>query len=264
MPNTAQTRSPRWEAVVTNQGRRRYGVILLSGGLDSTTVATQAVQEGYELIALTVRYGQVHSRELDSARQVAERLGLTHRVVDVSFFRELAWYSALTNPTEFPMPEDRDAEEMSKDIPITYVPMRNTFLLSLASAFLESRVLDAVERNQVAPADVEAALFIAANAIDYSGYPDCRPEFYDSLAETLRLGSKIGMQYAIPFSIKTPLLQMSKGDIVREASRIDAPLALTWSCYEGGDRPCGRCDSCILRARGFEDADVPDPALSPR
>lgn len=241
--------------------RRSLGVVLLSGGLDSTTAATQAVQDGYELVAVTVHYGQVHSRELESASRVAERLGIEQQVVDVSFFRDLAWYSALTNPDEFPMPGDRSADDMTADIPITYVPMRNTFFLSLASAYLESRVLDVVERQHVAPARIEAAIFIAANAIDYSGYPDCRPEYYEGLAETLRLGSKIGTQYGIDFSVETPLLQMSKADIVRHAVEIGAPLDLTWSCYEGGDRPCGRCDSCVLREKGFEEAGVADPAL---
>jgi len=241
---------------------RKLGVVLLSGGLDSTTVATQAVRDGYELIAVTVHYGQLHSRELDSATNVAAALGLRHEVVNVSFFRRLAWYSALTSPDRFAIPEGRSAEEMALDIPITYVPMRNTFLLSLASAYLESHVLEALEIVGDPPDSVVAALFIAANAIDYSGYPDCRPEFYESLTETLRLGSKIGTQYGVPFTIETPLLQMTKAGIVRHAVAIGAPLNQTWSCYEGGSAPCGRCDSCLLRAKGFAEAGVADPALA--
>ena len=240
---------------------RKLGVVLLSGGLDSATVATQAVREGYELIAVTVRYGQLHDRELDSATDVASILGLRHQVVDASFFSQLAWYSALTNPDRFAMPSGRSAEEMAADIPITYVPMRNTFLLTLASAYLESNALKALEDSGGTPESVEAVLFIAANAIDYSGYPDCRPEFYASLAETLRLGSKIGTQYGVPFSIEAPLLQMTKAEIIRHAVAIGAPLEQTWSCYEGGSTPCGCCDSCLLRAKGFTEAGVADPAM---
>jgi 7-cyano-7-deazaguanine synthase len=246
---------------MTSDPQRKLGVILLSGGLDSTTAAAEAIRDGYELSAVTVHYGQKHGRELDSAAAVAARLGIVQRVVDVSFFRELAWFSALTNPDEFEVPDDRNAEEMATDIPITYVPMRNTFFLSLASAYLESEVLRVIEREGVAPESIRASIFIAANAIDYSGYPDCRPEFYDSVSETLRLGSKIGTQYGIPFMVETPLLHMSKSDIVHHAKALEAPLELTWSCYEGGDHPCGRCDSCVLRAKGFAEAGVEDPAL---
>ena len=240
---------------------RNLGVVLLSGGLDSTTVATQAVRDGYDLIAVTVHYGQLHSRELDAAASVAASLGLRQEVVDVSFFRRLAWYSALTNPDRFSIPAARTPEEMSADIPITYVPMRNTFLLSLASAYLESHVLQVLEGENASPESVRSALFIAANAIDYSGYPDCRPEFYESLASTLRLGSKIGTQYRVHFEIETPLLRMTKAEIVHHAVAIGAPIERTWSCYEGGAVPCGTCDSCILRAKGFAEAGVEDPAL---
>lgn len=240
---------------------RNLGVVLLSGGLDSTTAATQAVRDGYELIAVTVHYGQLHSRELDAAASVAATLGLRQEVVDVSFFRRLAWFSALTNPERFAIPAGRTPDEMADDIPITYVPMRNTFLLSLASAYLESHVLDVLETEGGSSDSVRAALFIAANAIDYSGYPDCRPEFYESLAGTLRLGSKIGTQHGVAFEIETPLLQMTKAEIVRHAVEIGAPLDQTWSCYEGGAAPCGKCDSCLLRAKGFAEAGVVDPAL---
>ena len=235
----------------------RLGVILLSGGLDSTTVAAMAVRQGYELSALTVHYGQAHSREVDSARAVAAALGIQHRVVDVSFFRDLAWYSALTHPEEFALPQDRTPEA---DIPITYVPLRNTFFLTLAAAFLESEALSRIERS--GQKDVEATIFVAANAIDYSGYPDCRPEFYQAAVETLRLGSKLGTQYGISFTVETPLIDKSKADIVRLAVEAGAPLAHTWSCYEGGARPCGRCDSCQLRAKGFAEAGVADPTLA--
>ena len=240
---------------------KRLGVILLSGGLDSTTVAVLAQRDGYELSAVTVHYGQAHSREVDAARKIAESLGIRHRVVDVAFFRDLAWYSALTHPDRFELPTDRILDAMSKDIPITYVPLRNTLFMTLGAAFLESEALWAIERDGTSPLALEVTLFIAANAIDYSGYPDCRPEFYATLGETLRLGSKLGTTYAVPFQIQTPLIDKTKADIVRLAVELRVPLELTWSCYEGGQTPCGRCDSCLLRAKGFDEAGLRDPAL---
>lgn len=241
---------------------RRLGVVLLSGGLDSTTVATLAQRRGYELTAVTVQYGQTHEREIEAARQVAGLLVLPHQVVDVTFFRDLAWYSALTHPEQYRKPLDRAAETMADEIPLTYVPLRNTFLLTLGAAYLESAALAALEGQAVPRAELDVALFIAANAVDYSGYPDCRPEYYCSAAETLRLGSKLGTQWNIPLRIETPLIDKSKADIVRLGTEIGAPLRHTWSCYGPGPQPCGRCDSCVLRARGFAEAGLADPALS--
>jgi 7-cyano-7-deazaguanine synthase len=240
---------------------KRLGVVLLSGGLDSTTVAAQACRQGYELSAVTVHYSQAHSREVRSAQSVAEALAIRHRVVDVTFFKDLAWYSALTHPEQFALPLDRTPEGMAQDIPVTYVPLRNTFFLTLAAAYLESEALRAIETKRATPANVQAALFIAANAIDYSGYPDCRPEYYQAVAESLRLGSKLGTQYGIPFHIETPLIDKTKAEIVRLAIEVGAPLEHTWSCYAGAERPCGRCDSCLLRAKGFAEAGLADPAL---
>ncbi len=239
----------------------RIGVVLLSGGLDSTTLAVHARDETDRLIALTLDYGQRQRLELDAARAVAEALKLDHRVVDVHFYRDLAAHSALTNADRFDLPSERDTAAMAGDIPLTYVPMRNTFFLTMAAAALESQVLHQIEENDVDAATIEPVLYIAANALDYSGYPDCRPEFYTAVAETLRLGSKIGTQYGLPFRIETPLIDKSKADIVRLAGKLDAPLHLTWSCYAAGPRPCGVCDSCLLRAKGFEEAGVLDPAL---
>jgi 7-cyano-7-deazaguanine synthase len=240
----------------------RLGLVLLSGGLDSTTVAAMALRQGFDLSAVTVHYGQAHAREVDAARRVAGALGINQRVVDLTFFRDLAWYSALTHPEQFALPAERSVEQMAADIPITYVPLRNTLFVTLGAAFLESEALDAIERRGVAPAQLEARLFIAANALDYSGYPDCRPEFYASVAETVRLGSKLGTQYGVTIQIETPLIAMSKAEIVRAAVEAEAPLEHTWSCYAGGDAPCGRCDSCLLRAKGFAEAGVTDPALA--
>ena len=241
--------------------QKRIGLVLLSGGLDSTTAAAWALAEGMTVTAVSFDYGQTHRRELSAAAAVAERLDLTHSTVDVSFYRDLAAHSALTNPDQIALPTERDAAEMADGIPSTYVPLRNTFFLTMAAAWLESTALRAIEEDGADPEQLEATLVIAANAIDYSGYPDCRPEFYDAIRESLRLGSKIGTQYNVPFSIATPLIEMTKSDIVRLARDLNAPIDVTWSCYDSGDTPCGRCDSCVLRAKGFSEAGITDPAL---
>jgi len=240
--------------------RRRLGVVLLSGGLDSTTAAAMVQREGVELSALTVHYGQSHARELGSARRIAEVLGIPHRVVDATFFGELASYSALTQPLQHTRPLDRTPGAMSDDIPVTYVPLRNTYLLTLAAAALESVALEAIESQGVDPTDLSAAIVIGANAIDYSGYPDCRPEYYRAATETLRLGSKLGTTYHVPITILTPLIEKTKADIVRLATELGAPIEHTWSCYGPGPSPCGRCDSCLLREKGFREAGLVDPA----
>ena len=239
-----------------------YGVSLLSGGLDSTTVTALAKDKTDHLAALTFHYGQTHSKEVDCAAVVAQTLGVPQELMDISFLGKVAWYSALTNPERFPVPEDRDAAQMGNSIPITYVPLRNTIFLSLAAAYLESQALHAIEMEGIPPAEVQAYLYMAPNAIDYSGYPDCRPEFFQKIGEALGYGSKLWTEYHVPLQIETPIIQMSKADIVRLGMELRAPLELTWSCYIGGDAPCGRCDSCILRANGFRDAGFPDPALS--
>ena len=239
----------------------RLGLVLLSGGLDSTTAAAWALDKGMKVSAVSFDYGQAHRQELDAATAVASRLGLSHSIVDVSFYRDLATYSSLTQPQTLSIPNDRSAAEMANGIPSTYVPLRNTFFLTMAAAWLESKALAEIEINGADTSSLEATLVIAANAIDYSGYPDCRPEFYTAIRESLRLGSKLGTQYGIPFKIATPLIDKSKADIVRLATRLNAPIDETWSCYTAGDTPCCHCDSCLLRARGFAEAGVDDPAL---
>jgi len=212
--------------------------------------------------AVSFDYGQTHRRELQSAKAVAQQMGLKHSVVDVSFYRELAAHSALTRPDAMALPTGRSTADMSAEIPSTYVPMRNTFFMTMAAAWLESEALSAIENDGVDPDRLSATLIIAANAIDYSGYPDCRPEFYSAIAESLRLGSKLGTQYGVPFSIATPLIEMTKADIVRLGLELNAPLDKTWSCYDAQDVPCGVCDSCLLRAKGFAEAGAADPALT--
>ena len=238
-----------------------YGVTLLSGGLDSTTVSAYARNQVDRLTALTFLYGQTHSKETRCAAEVAAFLRLAHVVVDISFFRDVAWYSALTNPELFPIPKARPAAEMGVSIPITYVPLRNTFFLALAGAYLESEVLNSIEVEERDPGEVKAHIYIAPNAIDYSGYPDCRPQFFDDAQRTLLQGSKLWNQYGVAMEIHTPIIHMSKRDIVRWAVELQAPLDRTWSCYEGGELPCGGCDSCQLRAKGFAEARVDDPLL---
>lgn len=238
-------------------------IVLLSGGLDSTTVATHAVREGHEVRALTIGYGQRHVRELRSARAVADRLEIPLLEIDASFYAGLASFSSLTSEDQA-VPEMRNLEAMSADIPNTYVPLRNTFFVTLAAAALESWLLEKIERDGADPATIGGTIYVGANAIDYSGYPDCRPEFYDAITEVLRLGSKVGTAYGLSMRIEAPIITMSKAEIVRYGMELGAPLELTWSCYAGLEWPCGACDSCLLRAEGFAAAGVSDPALAVR
>ena len=239
-----------------------YGVTLLSGGLDSTTVTAYAKDQVDDLAAITFRYGQSHSREVDCAVVIAGLMGIEHKVLDISVLSDVAWYSALTNPELFPAPSGREDEEIGYGVPITYVPMRNTIFVSLAAAFLESRVLYAIEAGGVAASRVSASVYVAPNALDYSGYPDCRPEFYEKMRQTLEFGSKLWTEYRVPIRVETPIIDLSKAEIAALGIRLGAPLEHTWSCYEGGEIPCGSCDSCILRARGFAEAGIPDPLLA--
>ena len=238
-----------------------YGVSLLSGGLDSTTVTAYAVSLCDDLTALTFQYGQSHSKEVDCAREIAGGLGIKHQLLDITFFREVAWYSALTNPDSFPIPKAHPGQQMGASIPITYVPLRNTFFLALAAAFLESRLLHAIEVENVPPDNISGYLFMAPNAIDYSGYPDCRPEYFDQIASAIRYGSKVWTEYNVAIQVETPIIDKSKASIVRMGMELNAPLELTWSCYDGAPIPCGGCDSCVLRAKGFQEAGVQDPLL---
>lgn len=220
-------------------------VVLLSGGLDSYTAAASAKCDGYELFALTVRYGQVHALEVESARAVASALGVTRHVeMDVN----LAAFggSSLVGDGEIPRGRELDAAE----IPSTYVPARNTIFLSLALAFAEVTGADAI--------------VIGVNALDYSGYPDCRPEYIAAFERLAALATRAGVE-GRALRILTPLLELSKADIIRLGTRLGLDYGLTLSCYSpsADGRPCGACDSCRLRARGFAEAGVADPALSP-
>ena len=250
----------------------RMGVTLLSGGLDSTTVTAYAKSRLQRLTALTFHYGQSHSKEVRCAGAIARVLGIQHELVDISGFGKAAWYSSLTSPERFDRPEARPIEEIGRDagesgpsIPNTYVPLRNTLFLTIAAAFLESLALHAIEARRVEPREIGAYIFIGPNAIDYSGYPDCRPEYYEKMREALMFGSKLWAQYDVPIHIETPIITLSKGEIVKLGIELDAPLEQTWSCYSNGigerELPCGRCDSCILRAKGFAESGYDDPLL---
>ncbi len=217
-------------------------VVLLSGGLDSSTVVALAEEQGFEVVALTFDYGQRHKKELESARWVAEHFAVKeHIVVKLDIGSLLK--SSLTHPS-IEMPERRTRQQIESSIPSTYVPSRNTIFLSVASSIAESR--DA------------AAVFIAANAVDFSGYPDCTPEFVAAFQLVLDVGTKAGKE-GRGIRVEAPLLRKSKAEIVREAVRLKVPIEKTWSCYRGGAKACGRCDSCLLRLEGFAAAGVQDP-----
>ena len=223
----------------------REAVLLLSGGLDSYTAGAIASDEGFRLCALTVRYGQLHAAEVDAARRVARALDVVdHLVVEA----DLAAFGGSALTGDGAVPKDRALDDQS--IPVTYVPARNTVLLSLALACAEARGA--------------RTLVIGVNALDYSGYPDCRPAFLDAFERLAALGTKTGAEGGA-FRVLAPLVHLSKADIVRRGTALGVDYGLTHSCYDPSrdGRPCGRCDSCRLRARGFADAGLVDPAIGP-
>lgn len=218
-------------------------VVLLSGGLDSTTSAAMAKAAGHELYALSFDYAQRHVRELDAAKHVAAALGVAeHRVLRVPL-GELGG-SALTDAAIEVSDAPADHNAIGGDIPNTYVPGRNTVFLSLALSYAE--VVGA------------QSIWLGINAMDYSGYPDCRPEYLAAMQAVADLATKQGVEGAGP-RLSAPLVDMSKADIVRSGMDHGAPLHLTWSCYRGGELSCGTCESCVLRLRGFQAANIPDP-----
>ena len=224
----------------------KRAVILLSGGLDSTTCLAIARKQGFDLFALTVNYGQRHVFELQSAKNVALSLDIKkYSVLDI----DLAQFggSALTDDIE--VPKDRVESEMA-NIPATYVPARNTVLLSVALARAET--LESFD------------IFIGVNALDYSGYPDCRPEYIESFERTANLATKAGVS-GKNFHIHTPLINMTKAEIIKSGTKLGVDYGLTFSCYDPQETgaPCGHCDACILRLKGFKEAGIPDPLNYP-
>jgi len=220
----------------------KKAVALISGGLDSATAGAMAAAEGYDIYALTIAYGQRHAREVAAARAVAAALGAReHRVVEIAL-REIGG-SALT--ADIPLPLGRTAAEIGAGIPVTYVPARNTIFLAVALGYAETAGAD--------------TLVIGVNQLDYSGYPDCRGEFLDAFEKLANLATKAGVEGTIRFRVWAPLLSMTKGEIIRAGLRLGVDYRLTWSCYAGGARPCGQCDSCLLRRAGFAGVGVADP-----
>jgi 7-cyano-7-deazaguanine synthase len=219
-------------------------VILLSGGLDSSTVIAIAKHEGYDLYAMSFDYGQRHLFELEAARKIAHVFGAKEHLVIKTDLTRIGG-SALTG--DISVPKDRNMEALAGDIPITYVPARNTIFLSYALAW--SEVLNSPN------------IFLGVNAIDYSGYPDCRPEYIHAFEHMANLATKAGVEGSHTLQIHTPLIQMTKADIIRKGIELGVDYALTHSCYDPDTEgnACGRCDSCLLRKKGFADAGVKDP-----
>ena len=220
---------------------------MLSGGLDSSTCLALARREGYECYALSFDYGQRHRVELEAAARVAAALGAREQRTAVIDLRAFGG-SALT--ADIAVPKSRSAAEMGAGIPVTYVPARNTIFLSYALAWAE--VLEASD------------IFIGVNALDYSGYPDCRPEFIHAFEAMANLATKSGVEGRTRVEIHTPLIALSKADIVRLGAELGLDFGLTHSCYDpdARGRPCGECDSCLLRAKGFAEAGISDPVVS--
>lgn len=218
----------------------RRAVVLLSGGLDSTTTLAIAAHEGFEIYALTFDYGQKHKKEIESAKKIAGYYNAKeHKILKI----DLSWAeSALTNE-KIDVP-DGNLDDIGEKIPTTYVPARNIILLSFALAW-----------SEVIKAD---AIFIGANIVDYSGYPDCRQEFFKKFQEMAELGTKRGVEGKM-VEIRFPLIDLTKAKIIKKGMELNVPYHLTWSCYRGAEKACGKCDSCLLRLRGFKEAGYKDP-----
>jgi 7-cyano-7-deazaguanine synthase len=217
-------------------------VVLLSGGLDSTTALAIAHQAGFELHTLSFDYGQRHQREVEAAEVIARYYHVqTQKTITI----DLRAFGGSALTADFDVPHARSLEKMSQEIPITYVPARNTIFLSFALAYAE-----VTGANDI---------YLGINAIDYSGYPDCRPEYLEAYERMANLATKATTQDGRRFRIHAPLLYMNKADIIRKGVELGVPYELTWSCYEGGELACGTCDSCLLRLNGFAEAGLQDP-----
>ncbi len=229
--------------MATESGRK--AVVLVSGGLDSATVLGIAKAEGFDCHAISFDYGQRHRHELVAAERVCEAAGVARHIVCPIDLRAFGG-SALTD--EIDVPKDRSDDEMEAGIPVTYVPARNTIFLSLALGWAET--LGATD------------LFIGVNAVDYSGYPDCRPEFVAAFQQVANLGTKVGVE-GEAWTIHTPLVSLTKAEIIRRGTELGVDYGLTLSCYDPDEhgRPCGKCDSCLLRAKGFAEAGLVDPLV---
>jgi len=226
-------------------GPVKPAVVLLSGGLDSTTTLAIAKAEGFGVHALTFAYGQRHAIEIGAARGIAAALGVVkHEILSI----DLGQFGGSALTADIPVPKDRGAEDMTKDIPVTYVPALNTIFLSFALAWAE--VLGASD------------IFLGVNALDYSGYPDCRPEYIAAFEKMANLATRAAVEGRQKLWIHTPLIALSKAQIIRRGLELGVDYTLTTSCYDPDPRgrPCGRCDACVLRAKGFAEVGMNDPA----
>lgn len=227
--------------------KRRKAIVLLSGGMDSTTAMAIAKERGYEIYALSFDYGQRHVRELESAKRISSQFQAKEHMI-IAFNIGQMGGSALTSQIE--VPKGRIPQEMAKEIPVTYVPARNTIFLSFALAWAE--VLECED------------IFFGANVLDYSGYPDCRPEYIAAFENMANLATKAGVEGKTRVKIHTPLIRMTKADIIKKGIELGVDYSLTHSCYD--PKPdgshCGQCDSCILRKKGFVEAGMQDPLIS--
>ncbi|MHA7747598.1 MULTISPECIES: 7-cyano-7-deazaguanine synthase QueC [Paenibacillus] len=228
----------------TNSDKNKRAVVILSGGLDSTTCMGIAKEAGYDLYPISFDYGQRHKIEIENAKQVAEHYGVSqrHKIIKLDFLRDFGG-SALTDDT-IDVPNVMNGEAEESEIPVTYVPGRNLLFLSIATSYAE--VTGSV------------AIYIGVNALDYSGYPDCRPEFIHKVEEVIALATKVGVE-GKGITIETPLIDWTKAKIIEEGLKIGVPYELTTSCYNGKAEACGVCDSCRLRLKGFEEAGSKDP-----
>ncbi|MBU9889177.1 MAG: 7-cyano-7-deazaguanine synthase QueC [Candidatus Omnitrophica bacterium] len=218
----------------------KKAVCLYSGGMDSAVCLFAARADHYEPIALSIEYGQRHYRELSVARNLTKELGIRHYFATLS----LPWKGSALLDESVRIPRHRETSKIPDEIPATYVPGRNSVFLSMGMSCAETQGAEAV--------------FFGANALDYSGYPDCRPEYLEAFALAVTRGMKAGAEGRC-IEIKTPLLRMTKKEIVLLGQKLEVPFAKTWSCYEGDVRPCGACDACLLRAKGFREAGLADP-----
>ncbi|MFH0877375.1 MAG: 7-cyano-7-deazaguanine synthase QueC [Candidatus Omnitrophota bacterium] len=218
----------------------RQAVVLLSGGLDSATTLYLARKKGFRPVCLIFDYGQRHNKEMNSARRRARKAGCHAQVLKI----QLPWKGSSLLDRRLDIPA---TVERAQHIPSTYVPARNTIFLSFALSFAET----------IGARDI----FIGANALDYSGYPDCRPEYFAAFNRLSALATKCGVEHK-SVRIHAPLIDLKKSQIIALGKQLGVPYELTWSCYRGGKQPCGRCDSCVLRAKGFSESGIPDPLLS--
>jgi 7-cyano-7-deazaguanine synthase len=224
----------------------RNAVVLLSGGLDSTTTLAIALREGFRAYALSFRYGQRHAIEIEAAKKIAAHMGVARHII-VPIDLRVFGGSALT--ADLPVPKDRSTQDMSHGIPPTYVPARNTIFLSFALAWAE--VLQAQD------------IFLGVNVLDYSGYPDCRPEYIDAFERMANLATKAGVEGALRLRIHTPLIRLTKAEIIRKGLELGVDYSLTVSCYDPSPAgaACGRCDACLLRHKGFAENQLADPSV---